>query len=815
MTNEENQKNREKLDDRVKEILRQMSTAEKIRLCSGKDFWHTAEFPQYGIPSVMITDGPTGLRKQRADADMLGINEAVPTTCFPTAVTTGQSWDPDLLRRIGGAIGEEAKEEQVAAVLGPGVNIKRNPLCGRNFEYFSEDPLLAGRMGTAWVQGLEETGIGTSLKHFAANSQEYRRFSSDSQMDERTLRELYLAAFEMVVKEAAPATVMCAYPKLNGVYCSDNGKLLTDILRKEWGFQGMVVTDWGALNDRVKAFEAGCDLSMPGGSGYGEKEAEKAVRDGTLKEKDIDACAGRILQFVLKEEEVLRKAQGFRYDREQHRRIARQAAVEGAVLLKNEDAVLPLREGEKVLLVGAMASKMRYQGAGSSHIQPTQLVQAADVMKDCRYIPCCGEDGSVTEESLQNLHREASGADKVVVFAGLPDSCESEGFDRETLALPEGQNRMIRTAAAVNQNTVVVLMGGGVMLLPWLDQVKGVLYLGLAGQEGGQAAADLLTGRENPSGKLTETWPIRESDVPSYGYYAGRLTDAEYREGIYAGYRYYDKAGMEVQFPFGYGLSYTRFVYENLSVDGNEVHLRVRNAGTVKGAEVVQMYLGMPQDGVHRPLQELRAFQRVELMPEESAEVSFMLTDRMFAVWQDGWKVPAGTYEIRVGASSRDIRLRETIRREGARVEEPAALRGSWYEHPSGHPGREDWLALMRAESAATDRTNRAESEDAAKRGAEKLFTLNNTMVELADYSFLARFMVSMIRRKLAKDLGLSVQEAEQNPQFRMSFACSADCSLRGMVIDACGKFPIGLARAMVKQANRSRANRRKKHSRR
>ncbi len=469
-----------------KNSVNKMTMEEKISLCSGKNFWHTKDFKEYGIPSVMMTDGPHGVRKQNEEADMLGINEAIATTCFPTAVTTGATWNRELMREVGKAIGEEAKAENVSVVLGPGVNIKRNPLCGRSFEYFSEDPYLSGEMGASFVNGIQSCKIGASVKHFAANSQEYKRFSSDSQLDERTLREIYLAAFEAVVKKSQPATIMCAYNKINGTYCSDNKKLLTDILRKEWGFQGMVVTDWGAMGDRIKGFQAGCDLSMPGGSAYQEKEVLKAVKTGRLSEEDINVCAERVLKTVFGGQEALQQKEHEAYDKKAHHRLAVRAAAEGAVLLKNEDQILPVKDIKKAVLIGHMAEEIRYQGTGSSQINPTKLINVTDALQNIPYVEGCDAIGNITESGLKEVEKAAKNAELAIVFAGLPSQYESEGFDRENLSMPEGHNKMIEAAVKGNANTIVVLMGGSVMLLPWWDKVKAVLYMGLCGQSGGK-----------------------------------------------------------------------------------------------------------------------------------------------------------------------------------------------------------------------------------------------------------------------------------------------------------------------------------------
>ncbi len=460
-------------------IVKKMTLKEKIALCSGANFWQTKAMEQYGIPSLFMCDGPHGLRKQENVGDMLGINESRPATCFPTAVTTGMSWDVSLMERIGRAIGKEASACDVGLVLGPGANIKRDPKCGRNFEYISEDPYVTGKMSAGLIRGLQANGTSASLKHFACNQQENSRFSSDGILDERTFREIYLTGFEIAVKEGKPGTVMCSYPKINGTHASDHKELLTDILRSEWGFDGMVVTDWGAMNDRIEGFRAGCDLSMPGGSGYMEEEVLKAVQSGDLSEEAVNASARRVLELVF------RQRQTEAFSEEEHHALAREAAEAGAVLLKNEGSILPLKKNQKVTLIGNMAKTSRYQGAGSSHINPLRLVSAVDAMPDCIYVPGCDEKGNTTDNLVAEAVAAAKAAEIAVLFVGLPGKYESEGFDRDTLAMPDGHLQLINEVSKVNSNTVVVLTSGAVVECPWADSVKAILYMGLPGQAGG------------------------------------------------------------------------------------------------------------------------------------------------------------------------------------------------------------------------------------------------------------------------------------------------------------------------------------------
>lgn len=772
------------MDTNIKNILEQMTLEEKISLCNGADFWHSKAMEKYGIPAITMSDGPHGLRCQKGEADMLGVNNSEPATCFPTAVTSAATWDPELLAAEGRAIGEEGLALGVDVVLGPGVNMKRDPRCGRNFEYFSEDPYLAGKLGAAWVQGAQATGIGTSLKHFAANNQEYKRFNGNSQLDERTLREIYLPAFEETVKKAQPATVMCAYPQLNGVHCSDNKMLLTDILRTQWGFQGLVVTDWGALCDRVKAMEAGCDLSMPGGSDYMEDKVAAAVRSGALPESAVDACAGRVIELALRSAKLQK---GRPFDVDAHNEIAKKVALNGAVLLKNEDGILPLQDSDLVL-IGDMAKHMRYQGSGSSHITPTKLTSLSDAMPDVPVVACCDGSGNVTEESLLNAADAAKKAKTAIVCAGLPDIYESEGFDRENLKMPEGHIRMIETVAAANPNTVVVLFCGSVVEMPWLSQVKAVLYMGLPGQAGGTAAADLLTGRCNPSGKLAETWPLKIEDVPTRELFGKKYT--HYAEGIYIGYRYYEKAQVGVRFPFGYGMSYTAFSYSDIRICGHTVTAAVTNVGKRAGAEVVQLYVAPPMGGIHRPLRELKGFAKVFLQPSERKEVSFTLDDRSFAVWNSGWVVPAGTYTIELGASAGDIRLSAKIEVAGETVTAPAWQVGSWYETLKGLPSDSDFCNAYGGEILP-------EPEIAPGK-----FTMEMSSMEMKDQSIIMKQMFESTEKDIAQAFGGVVDYS--NPTFKMMIMSGADAPLRAAVISSCGAFPANAAEGLLAMANGS-----------
>lgn len=762
-----------------------MTLEEKISFCTGADFWHTKEMPQYGISEMMMSDGPHGLRCQKGEADMIGVNQSLPATCFPPAVTAGATWNEELYAKEGEAIGKEGLAQGVPLILGPGCNIKRNPLCGRNFEYISEDPYVAGKMAAAFIRGQQSTGASSSLKHFAVNSQEYKRQNGDCQLDDRTLREIYLTAFEIAVKEGNPDTVMCAYNKINGVHCSDSKELLTNILRTEWGFDGMVVTDWGALNDRIAGFQAGCDLNMPGGSKFMERAALEAVQKGTLKEEDIDACAERILRLVEKGQKAAKLHENQVVDLEAHHELAQKVAEQGAVLLKNEDDILPITSAD-MILVGHMAQHMRYQGTGSSHINPTKQVNVTDVFPDVPFFACCDAEGNVTEDSLYEVKEEAAKHAVAVVVAGLPDAYESEAIDREHMHLPKGHEQMIEAVASVNDNTIVVLLGGSAMEIPWEDKVKAILYMGLPGQAGGQAVYNLLTGRTVPSGKLTESWPVSYEDVISRETFGKK--NVEYREGIYVGYRYYEKAGIRVRYPFGYGLSYTSFSYHDLEIQENRVSVKITNTGDLTGTEVVQLYIAPPEEGIFRPEKELKGFVRIELKAGETKTATFKLDDRSFAIWNQGWRIPEGKYTVMIGASSQDIRLMQEVDVKGEKMEAPDWQRGSWYEKPVGLPERAGWEQLMGHPVPFIAEPKKGE------------FTLDNTCLEMMDYSLIMKIQYKITEKIIAKSYG--GKKDMSNPSYRMTLTCAVDCPLRASVISSGGTMSDSLANGLLHMAN-------------
>ncbi|MCD7813551.1 MAG: glycoside hydrolase family 3 C-terminal domain-containing protein [Lachnospiraceae bacterium] len=655
----------------LKSLVSQMTLEEKAGMCSGLDFWHLKSVERLGIPDVMVSDGPHGLRKQDDEADHLGINESIKAVCFPAGSLSACSFDRDLMRTLGDALGREAQATNVSVVLGPAVNIKRSPLCGRNFEYYSEDPYLAGEAAAAFIEGVQAHHVGTSIKHFAANSQELNRMSASSNVDERTLREIYLPAFETAVKKAQPYTVMCSYNRLNGTYASEHPWLLTEVLRKEWGFEGYVMSDWGAVDERVDGLKAGLDLEMPSSGGTTDAEIVQAVQNGSLDEAVLDQAVERILRILFLYADN-REEQEFTMEADHA--LARQIAAESMVLLKNEQ-VLPLKEEEKVAFIGEFAAKPRFQGGGSSHINCFRIDSTLDEVKEnanITYAKGFFADSDVYDEELAaEAIQAAKNADKAVVFAGLPDSFESEGYDRSHMRLPDCQNRLIREVLKVQKNVIVVLHNGSPVELPWADEVKGILEAYLGGQAAGGAIADLLFGKVNPSGKLAETFPYRLEDNPSYLTF-GDPKEVDYTEGIYVGYRYYDVKNMPVAYPFGYGLSYTTFAYSNLRLSQDAmteketvtVSVDITNTGNRFGKEVVQLYLADKTGAARRPLRELKGYEKVSLQPGETKTVTMDIDYRSLAWYSTqlhDWYAASGEYEVLIGASSRDIRLSTTL----------------------------------------------------------------------------------------------------------------------------------------------------------
>lgn len=654
------------------ELIQALTLKQKVALLSGRDIWSTYPIPQQNIPAMYLSDGPHGVRKQLGASDHLGLNASQPATCFPTAAGVANSWNPDLAVEIGRTIGKEAACQQVNVLLGPGLNTKRNPLGGRSFEYYSEDPYLSGKMAAALIRGIQENGISACPKHFAANSQELLRMASDSVVDMRALRELYLTNFEIAVKEGHPKSIMSSYNLINGTYANDDAWLLTDVLRKEWGFDGFVVTDWGGSNDHAQAVRAGGNLEMPGTGGDSDREIFAALEAGTLTEAEVDQRVDELLDVVLSTHAST--ADGPKeFDVEAHHALARKAAAETAVLLKNEEGILPLAPGTRVAVLGDMALEPRYQGAGSSVVNPTKLDKPIDCLRACD-LEITGQaqgyrrDGKEDQALLDSAVSAAKNADVVLLYLGLPEISESEGMDRQHMRLPANQEKLLYAVAEANPNLVVVISGGSAVELPWVDQCKGLIHGYLSGQAGAGAMADLLTGAVNPSGKLAESFPIRYEDTPNHTYFPGRQRTAEYRESIYVGYRYYETVGKAVRFPFGFGLSYTTFSYSDLKATRDEVSFTLTNTGKRAGGEIAQVYLSAVNSGIFRPTRELKGFAKVFLEPGESRTVTIPLDDkafRYFNVKTNAWEVEGGEYRVQVGASVQDIRLTVSLTVEG------------------------------------------------------------------------------------------------------------------------------------------------------
>ena len=656
----------------IDKIIAELTLEEKASLCSGSDFWHTKTVDRLDIPAIMVSDGPHGLRKNVDLAE--NPNQAIEAVCFPAACATACSFDRKLIETLGKAIGEECRHEELAVILGPGCNIKRSPLCGRNFEYFSEDPYLAGQMAASHIKSVQSKGVGSCIKHFAANNQETRRFSVSAEVDERTLREIYFVPFETVIKEAKPWTVMCSYNRINGVHSSQNKWLLTDVLRDEWDFKGLVMSDWGAVDDRVEGIRAGLDLEMPTSLGKNDKLIAEAVEKGELSIAEVDKCVRRVLELIEKAEEGADPST--EWDKAKDHQLARKLASECIVLLKNENNILPLDSKKKTAFIGLFAKEPRYQGGGSSHINSYMIDSAVDCVKE--YADVAYAQGYVTDEDRidETLKKEAvdtaEKADTVVIFAGLPDSFESEGYDRTHIKMPQCQLDLIDAITQVNKNVVVVLHNGSPIEMPFVDKVSAIVEAYLCGDGSGGAVCDVLYGKVNPSGKLAETFPKKLSDNPSYINFPGEGDKVCYQEGIFVGYRYYDKKEIEPLFPFGFGLSYTTFEYSDLHLSHTEidedktlkVEVTVTNTGNVEGKEIVQLYVSDRESSVIRPVKELKGFEKVSLRPGESKKVVFTLDSRAFAYYDTSihdWFVEYGAFDIMIGASSRDIRLTDTV----------------------------------------------------------------------------------------------------------------------------------------------------------
>ena len=659
-------------------LLKELTLEEKCALLSGAETFKTRGMPQHGIPQIWLSDGPHGLRKQAGESDHLGLNPSVPATCFPTASAVANSWDAALGEEIGAALGEEAAAQEVSVVLGPGLNMKRNPLCGRSFEYFSEDPYLAGKLAAGYIRGIQSKGVAACPKHFAVNSQETRRMASDSIVDERTLREIYLTGFEIAVKEGHPRSIMSSYNLVNGTYANENKHLLMEILRGEWGFDGAVITDWGGSNDHALGVKNGSTLEMPAPGGDSVRELLAAVESGKISESDIDARLSELLPLVFDTKAALDAAPR-EFDAAAHHALARRAAAESLVLLKNEGSLLPLAAGSKVAVIGDFAKNPRYQGAGSSMVNSTQvdllldklIASELNVIGYQQGFDRHGKPDAALQKSACEL---ATQADTVILCMGLDEIAESEGLDRSNLRLAQNQVDLLQAVAAVNPKIVVVLYSGSVVETPWLDNCQALLYAALGGQAGAGAVADALTGKVNPCGKLAETWPVAYADVPSAADFATRRKTVEYREGLYIGYRYFTTAEKAVRFPFGYGMSYTTFAYSDMAADEQGVSLTVTNTGSVAGTEIVQLYISKKDGQIFRPVKELKGFARVTLAPGEKQRITITLDDKAFRFWNvkaNRWEIEGGEYELLVGASVEDIRLCEKISVHGTATVHP------------------------------------------------------------------------------------------------------------------------------------------------
>jgi beta-glucosidase len=791
----------------INRLAHSLTREEKIALVSGSGQWQTTPVGRLGISSIMVADGPHGLRKQDEEGDRLGIGTSLPSTCFPPPAASANSWDPDLLYAMGRAIGEEALQEGVSIVLGPGVNIKRSPLCGRNFEYFSEDPWLAGELGAAWIKGVQSVGVGACLKHFAANNQERWRMLNDSLVDERALREIYLAAFERAVREADPWTVMPAYNKLNGMYCCENHWLLDCILRTEWGFAGATISDWGAVNDPGLSVKAGLDLEMPASHGVSAAQIEEDLSSGRLTEQVLNKCVRRVLHLVAKGVAAKRE---YCYDADAHHALARKIAAESAVLLKNADSILPLSDRQTIAVLGQFAEQPRYQGAGSSLINPAKLDTVLSVLEESKrkYTYARGyelDHDEVREELIAEACQAAEKADVAVVFAGLTARYESEGYDRTHLDLPPSHNELISRVAKVNPNTVVVLSAGAPVVMPWLNNVKAVLHTYLGGQAGAGAALDLLFGNANPSGKLAESYPLQLEDCLANRYFAYNRDQTEYRESIFVGYRYYDAAERDVLFPLGFGLSYTQFSYgdlelssaEILDTDTLKVRCTVTNTGSRAGSEIVQLYVGKEESVLFRAPRELKGFKKIRLEPGEKKTVEFVLNSRSFAYYNaviKDWHVEAGEYQISVGSSSRDLHLTAEVRIESTRPE---------VEVPDYRETAPGYYSLNDSNQQISQEEFRAVwgREFPAPRSGEKRFHSNSTLEDLQEI-FLGRLVLRFAKRYLWKMTGT---KDESDPLWIMSWTSTREMPLRSIAALSGGAIPASLVKGLLAWANGER----------
>ena len=789
----------------IKKLISQMTLEEKASLCSGLNFWYFKGIERLGIPSIMVTDGPHGLRKQAGSSDQIGLTDSVPATCFPTASALAATWNSDLVYLVGQALGEECLQENVSVILGPGANIKRSPLCGRNFEYFSEDPYLTGEMAKSYINGVQSKGVGTSLKHYTANNQEYRRMVIDAVVDERTLREIYLAGYEIAIKGAQPWTVMCAYNRINGTYASDNKYLMRDILKDEWGHEGLVVTDWGAMNERVEGLKAGVELEMPGAPNGNDLKIVDAVHSGQLDDVVLDSAVERILALIIKAGENL--VDDYAFDPQAHHALARKVAGEGAVLLKNENGILPLAKDTKVALIGRFAKEPRYQGAGSSLINPSQLDNLYDEIvnlagdDNITYAPGYTQSGDRADEAIiQAALDVAKAADVVVVCAGLTDIYEVEGLDRDHMNMPPGHDALIERIAAVHANVVVVLSNGSPVEMPWADCVSGILEGYLGGQAGAGALADILYGVTNPSGKLAETFPLKLADNPCQHYFPMGPAIVEYRESIYVGYRYYDTVNQDVLYPFGHGLSYTTFEYSDLQFSQNQLSdqdtltltFKVKNTGAVAGKEIAQVYVRDVETTAFRPDKELKGFAKVDLAPGEETQVVIELGPRAFAYFNTefgDWHVESGKFELLVGASSREILLKAEVEITSSKSAIPAPDQEKlavYYDFPKGTPvSQNDFEALL---------GKPVPPNMPSQKGS---YTLNTPVGDMSE-TFIGRQLANLMNKQVSK----MIAGMEDTPTALLMETMIKELPLRGMLMMGDGSLNRELLEALLVMIN-------------
>lgn len=784
--------------NQVETIVKELTLDEKIGFLTGKDFWYLPELSRLNLPSIMLTDGPHGLRKQVGESDHVGLNASAKSTCFPTASLLASTWDTVLLEQVGKALGNECKTEQVSVLLGPGANIKRHPLCGRNFEYFSEDPLLSGTLAAAFINGVQSQGIGTSLKHYVANNQETMRMVVDAIIDERTLRELYLKSFEIAVKEAQPWTVMCSYNLVNGVYLSEHTHLLQHVLKDEWQHEGLVVTDWGACNNRVAGIHAGQDLEMPSSGTTHKKQILKALQNGELEEHELDKRVSKVVELILKAKQTL-EAEHTPYDPIEHHQFARHVATEGMVLLKNEEHILPLSSNVKIALIGEFAEKPRYQGSGSSLINPNQISTAYEAFQKTlqdQFLYAKGysvDTDVVDQELLDEAIETAKQADIVVIMAGLTNAYESEGFDRTHLNLPTNHTVLIDSITEIHQKVIVVLSNGAPVLMPWKDKVQGIIEQYLAGQASGEALVDILFGTVNPSGKLAETFPNTISEIPANNHFPGSGRQVEYREGLYVGYRAYDSMNVEPLFPFGFGLSYTSFEYNHLQVqtlkDEILVKIDITNTGTVFGKEIVQVYVHKESDIVYRPQQELKAFAKIDVQPGETKTVEMKVSHHSLKVFQHNqFLLEAGIYLIKVGSSSRDIYYQEEIHIESMDVLSIKSPDEYFHITSDFAPTKEHFEELL--------------GHGIPPYPPIKPYHFNSTILELRE-TFVGKQLFKVIQRNMVKIVGEEMDETSR----KMIDTVVLEMPFRNLVVLSAGMISHRRAAGLLDLMNKKPIN--------